>query len=103
MAEGNLSSDRSYDDCCNDVEQVDNGCCDDKREPDLLYAELPVLAELVVKGSRNVLEENDLLLCKSSDSDLNDGDSSVAEEWKSYDEVEERDPAIDQEECDKES
>ena len=58
---GDLSSDRSYDDCCNDVEQVDNGCCDDKREPDLLYAELPVLAELVVKGSRNVLEENDLL------------------------------------------
>lgn len=56
-----------------------------------------------MKRSRNALEENDLLLCKSSDSDLNDGDTAVAEEGKAYDEVEERDPAIDQEESDKES
>ena len=93
----------SYDNCCKDVEQVDNDCCDNKREPDLLYAELSVLAELVVKRSCNVLEENDLLLGKSSDSYLNDGDTAVAEEGKSYNEVEERDPAIDQEERYKES
>ena len=98
-----LTGKNSYENSCNYVEQVDNGCCDNEREPDLLYAELSVLAELVVKRSSNVLEENDLLLCQSSDSDLNDGDTAVAEEGKSYDEVEERDPAVDQEECDKES
>ena len=88
---------------CNDVEKVDNDRCDDQREPYLLYAELSVLAELVVKRSRNVLEENYLLLCKSSDRDLNDGDASVTEERKAYDEVKERDSAVDQEERYKES
>ena len=51
----------------------------------------------------DVLEEDDLLLCKSSYRDLNDGDTAVAKEGKSYDEVKERNPAVDQEECDEEA
>ena len=56
-----------------------------------------------MKRSCDVLEEDDLLLCKSSDSDLNDRDSAVTKERKSYDEVEERNSAVDQEECDEET
>ena len=56
-----------------------------------------------MKRRCDVLEEDDLLLGKSSDSDLNDGDTAVTKEGKSYDEVEERDSAVDQEECDKEA
>ena len=51
----------------------------------------------------DVLEEDDLLLCKSSDCDLNNGDTAVAKEGKSYDEVKERNPAVDQEECNEEA
>ena len=96
-------SKNSYDNRCNDVEKVDNDRCDDQREPYLLYAELSVLAELVVKRSRNVLEENYLFLCKSSDRDLNDGDASVTEEGQSDYEIQERNPAVDGKESDEES
>ena len=90
--------------CCGKyIEEVDHACSDDEDEPDALDAELSVLSKFVVKRRRDVLEEDDLLLGKSSNSDLNDGDAAVTEERKSYDEVEERDPAIDQEECYKES
>ena len=90
--------------CCSKyVEEVDHAGCDDEDEPDALDAELSVLSEFVVKRCRDVLEENDLLLCKSSDSDLNDGDAAVTKERKSYDEVEERYSAVDEEECDEEA
>lgn len=56
-----------------------------------------------MKRRCDVLEKDDLLLCKPSDRDLNDGDAAVAEEGKSYDKVEERNPAVDQEECDEEA
>ena len=56
-----------------------------------------------MKRSCDVLEEDDLLLGKSSYRDLNNGDTAVAKERKSYDEVEERNPAVDQEECDEEA
>lgn len=56
-----------------------------------------------MKRCRDVLEEDDLLLGKSSDSDLNDRDAAVTKEGESNDEVEERDSAVDQEECDEEA
>ena len=56
-----------------------------------------------MKRRRDVLEEDDLLLGKSSDCDLNDRDAAVTEERKSYNEVEERYSAVDQEECDEEA
>ena len=34
---------------------------------------------------------------------LNDGDAAVTEEWKSYNEIEERHSAVDEEECDEEA
>ena len=89
--------------CGKNIEEVDHACCEDKNEPDALDAELSVLTKFVVKRSCDVLEEDDLLLCKSSDSDLNDRYAAVAKERKSYDEVEERYSAVDQEECDKEA
>lgn len=90
--------------CCGKyVEEVDHACSDDDDEPDALDAELSVLSKFVVKRRRDVLEEDDLLLGKSSDCDLNDGDAAVTEEGKSYNEVEERYSAVDQEECDEEA
>ena len=90
--------------CCSKyIEEIDHACCDDEDEPDALDAELSILSKFVVKRCRNVLEEDDLLLCKSSDSDLNDGDAAVTEEWKSYNEIEERHSAVDEEECDEEA
>lgn len=56
-----------------------------------------------MKRCRDVLEENDLLLGKSSDSDLNDRDTAVTKEGESNDEVEERDSAVDQKESDEEA
>ena len=90
--------------CCGKyIEEVDHACCEDQDEPDALDAEFSVLSKFVMKRGRNVLEKNDLLLGKSSNRDLNDGDTAVTKERKSYDEVKERNPAVDQEECDEET
>ena len=89
--------------CRKYVEEVDHACGDNEDEPNALYAEFPVFSKFVVKRCRDVLEEDDLLLCKSSDSDLNDGDAAVTKARKSYDEVEERYSAVDEEECDEEA
>ena len=51
----------------------------------------------------DVLEKNDLLLCKSSDCDLYDRDTAVTKERETYDEVKQRDFAVDKEECDTEA
>ena len=53
-----------------------------------------------MKGSGDVLEKDDLLLCKSSDRDLKDGDASVTEKGKTYYEIQERNPAVDGKESD---
>ena len=89
--------------CRKHIEEVDHACGDNEDEPNALDAELSVLSKFVVKRCRNVLEEDDLLLCKSSDSDLNDGDAAVTKERKSYNEIEERHSAVDQEESDEEA
>lgn len=63
--------------------------------PDFLNFEAAVLAQLVVKGSRDVLERDYLLLRKSSDSDLEDRDAAVTDERETYDEISEGDLEID--------
>lgn len=89
--------------CCKDIEEVDDACCDNEDEPDALDAEFSVLSELVVQRCCDVLEKNDLLLCKSSDCDFYDRDSAVTKERETYDEVKQRDFAVDKEEGDKEA
>ena len=56
-----------------------------------------------MKGSGDILEKDDLLLGKSSDRDLKDGDASVTEEGQSDYEIQERNPAVDGKESDEES
>jgi hypothetical protein len=69
-------------------------------EPDALDAEMSVLSKFVVKRCRDVLEEDDLL-GKSSDSELNDRDAAVTKEGKSYDEEADNDSTAHNSICSK--
>ena len=86
-----------------DIYEIDYQSGNNERCPNLFDVEAAVLAQLVVKGRRDVLEGNDLLLCESSDRDLEDRDASVADERKAYDEICERDLEIDRVEGDEEA
>ena len=71
--------------------------------PYLADVETAVLAELVVKRCRDVLEGDDLLFGKPSDRDLEDRDAAVTDERKSYDKISKRDLKVDRVVSDEES
>ena len=68
-----------------DIDEIYHQSSDNERCPDLADVEAAVLAQFVMKGRRDVLEGDDLLLCESSDSDLEDRDAAVTDEGETYD------------------
>ena len=78
-----------------DVYEVNDESGAYKHSPDFLYSKATVLAELVVKGSGDVLERDDLLFRKPSYGDLEDRDTAVTEERKTDYKISEGDLEID--------
>ena len=89
--------------CNPNIDKIENESAQYEHCPDFAYLESAVLAEFVVKRSRDVLERDYLFLGKSSYCDLEDGDTAVTDERKTDDEISKWNLEVDRVEGNEES